>query len=221
MKKLITSAAVCSLVLCSLVSCGSKDKEEKSSKKENGIVGKWSMSGIESTGVDGGGLVFKEDGKGSVYEDTSSILHFESEGFNVGGTVISNNYIKAEGDNVVVDVEGNEMLNMKKLESKEGNDGLYVLKGGMLYTSIVNGMKDKGSFDESDLDITIDFDGSHSEVVFNDIFTYTTKKDKLTISGFSGFLEGDGDSITADYKVEGDTLTIVDTKSTEKLTRVK
>ena len=113
------------------------------------------------------------------------------------------------------------MLNMKKLETKDGNDGLYELKGGMLYTSIVDGMKNKGNFEEDKLDITIDFDGAHSEVVFNDIFTYSTKKDKLTVSGFSGFLEGDGDSITADYKIEGDTLTIVDTKSTEKLTRVK
>ncbi|WP_295077305.1 hypothetical protein [Ruminococcus sp.] len=221
MKKLITSAAVCSVALCALVSCGSKDKEEKGSKKANEIVGKWSMSGIESTGVDGGGLVFKEDGKGSVYEDTSSLLHFESEGFNVGGTVISNEYIKEEGDNLIVDVMGNEMLNMKKLETKDGNDGLYELKGGMLYTSIVDGMKNKGNLEEDKLNITIDFEGAHSEVVFNDIFTYSTKKDKLTVSGFSGFLEGDGDSITADYKIEGDTLTIIDTKSTEKLTRVK
>ncbi|MBO7474392.1 MAG: hypothetical protein J6U00_10430 [Ruminococcus sp.] len=223
MKKLITSAAVCSIALCALVSCG-----DKSSKKNGDIVGKWSMSGIENSGIEDGGLIFKADGKGSVFEDTSSILHFESEGFNIGGTVISDNYIKEDGDNLVVDIEGKEMLDMTRLEGRDGKDGLYSLKGGMLYTSIVEKMSANGSFDENNLDITIDFDGAHSEVIFNNIFTYTTKKDKLTISGFSGFLKEDSDSaaanggsITADYKISGNTLSIIDSKGTETLTRVQ
>jgi chloramphenicol O-acetyltransferase len=57
------------------------------------------MSDLSNTdqSVDGGGIIFTDGGKGSVYLDTSSLLHFESEGLNVGGTVLAKDYIKEEG----------------------------------------------------------------------------------------------------------------------------
>lgn len=218
MKKVITSITVCSLAVCALASCGS------SAKSGEKIVGKWAMSDLSNTdqSVDGGGIIFTEGGKGSVYLDTSSLLHFESEGLNVGGTVLAKDYIKESGDTLTVDVMGQEMIGLTKLEKGEGYDGKYSLDSGILYDSIVQGMENQGSFDEADLDITIDFDGDKSEVVFNDLFTYTTKGKKLTVSGFSGFLNGgDGKEATAEFKVDGDTLELKDSKSTETLTRVK
>ena len=221
MKKIITSITVCSLAVCALASCGS------SAKSGEQIVGKRAMSDLSSgeASVDGGGIIFTDSGKGSVYLDTSSLLHFESEGLNVGGTVLAKDYIKEDGDTLTVDVMGQEMIGLTKLESRDGYDGKYSLKSGILYDSIVDGMEKQGgsSFDKSNLDITIDFDGSKSEVVFNDLFTYTTKGKKLTVSGFSGFLKGgeDGKEATAEFSVDGDTLSLKDAKSTETLTRVK
>ena len=219
MKKIISSVTVCSLALCALASCGS------SAKSGDKLVGKWAMSDLSNTdqSVDGGGIIFTDDGKGSVYLDTSSLLHFESEGLNVGGSVLAKDYIKESGDTLTVDVMGNEMIGLKKLEAKEGYDGKYSLESGILYDSIVQGMEKQGnaSFDKENLDITIDFDGAKSEVVFNDLFTYTTKGKKLEVSGFAGFLNGDGDKATAEFKVDGDTLELKDSKSTETLTRVK
>lgn len=218
MKKVITSITVCSLAVCALASCGS------SAKSGEKLVGKWAMSDLSNAGegVEGGGIIFTEDGKGSVYLDTSSLLHFESEGLNVGGTVLAKDYIKESGDTLTVDVMGQEMIGLTKLETKDGYDGKYSLKSGILYDSIVQGMEKQGSIDESNLNITIDFDGSSSEVVFNDLFTYETKGKKLIVSGFSGFLNGgEGDKATAEFKVEGDTLELKDSKSTETLTRVK
>ncbi|WP_294412036.1 hypothetical protein [uncultured Ruminococcus sp.] len=221
MKKVITSVTVCSLAVCALASCGSSAK-----KSADKIVGKWAMSDLSNTdqSVDGGGIIFTDGGKGSVYLDTSSLLHFESEGLNVGGTVLAKDYIKEEGKTLTVDVMGQEMIGLTKLESGEGYDGKYSLDSGILYDSIVQGMEKQGdsSFDKSNLDITIDFDGSKSEVVFNNLFTYETKGKKLTVSGFSGFLSGgDGKEATAEFKVDGDTLELKDSKSTETLTRVK
>lgn len=220
MKKVITSITVFSLAVCALASCGS------SAKSGEKIIGKWAMSDLSNTdqSVDGGGIIFTEGGKGSVYLDTSSLLHFESEGLNVGGTVLAKDYIKEEGKTLKVDVMGQEMIGLTKLESGEGYDGKYSLDSGILYDSIVQGIEKQGdsSFDKSNLDITIDFDGSKSEVVFNDLFTYETKGKKLTVSGFSGFLSGgNGKEATAEFKVDGDTLELKDSKSTEKLTRVK
>ncbi|MBR0510952.1 MAG: hypothetical protein IJJ81_00070 [Ruminococcus sp.] len=219
MKKIISSVTVCSLALCALASCGDN---AKSGEK---IIGKWAMSDLSNTdqSVDGGGIIFTDDGKGSVYLDTSSLLHFESEGLNVGGTTFVKDYIKESGDTLTVDVMGQEMIGLTKLESGEGYDGKYSLDSGIFYDSIVQGIEKQGnaSFDKENLDITIDFDGAKSEVVFNDLFTYTTKGKKLEVSGFAGFLNGDGDKATAEFKVDGDTLELKDSKSTETLTRVK
>ena len=220
MKKVITSITVCSLAVCALASCGS------SAKSGEKIVGKWAMSDLSNAGagVEGGGIIFSDNGKGSVYLDTSSLLHFSDDGLVVSETTLSKDYIKESGDTLTVDVMGQEMIGLTKLESRTGYDGKYSLKSGILYDSIVQGMENQGgsSFNKDDLDITIDFDGSKSEVVFNDLFTYTTSGKKLTVSGFSGFLDGgDGKEAKAEFKVDGDTLELKDAKSTETLTRVK
>ena len=208
MKKVITSITVCSLAVCALASCGS------SAKSGEKIIGKWAMSDLSNTdqSVDGGGIIFTDGGKGSVYLDTSSLLHFAKD------------YIKEEGKTLKVDVMGQEMIGLTKLESGDGYDGKYSLDSGILYDSIVQGIEKQGdsSFDKSNLDITIDFDGSKSEVVFNNLFTYETKGKKLTVSGFSGFLgSSNGKEATAEFKIDGDTLELKDSKSTETLTRVK
>lgn len=220
MKKTISSIAVCSLALCVLTSCGS-EKSEKKEKKSADITGKWAIDDFENESIKNGGIILA-DGKGSVYADSSEILHFEEDGFNVSGTVLSKEYYKEDGKKFTLDVMGQEMLIMTKLDDKEGYDGKYSLDGGLLYDGIIQGMS-KGDDKElpESIDITLEFDGDHSEFVFNDLFDYSTEGDKLTISGYSALMDISGDGGSADYKIEGDTLTITGTSKTQTFTRVK
>jgi len=223
MKKIITSVTVCSLALCALASCGSSkssDKSEKASKKAD-ITGKWSIDNLDNESIKNGGIIFA-DGKGSVYADSSQILHFEDDGFNVSGTVLSKEYYKEDGKKFTLDVMDQEMLVMTKLDDTEGYDGKYSLDGGLLYDGIVQGLNKNGDEELPEtIDITLVFDGDYSEVVFNDMFDYETKGNKLTITGYSGMMDFSSDGGTADFKVEGDKLTITSSKRSETFTRVK
>ena len=230
MKKLVSSLLACTVVACSLFSCGSSssdDKNESTSKtpkkvsEADVLLGKWQMDGIETTGVDGGGLIFAEGGKGGIYEDTSSMLHFVEDGLNVGGTTISTQFFTEDGDNLTIDVSGQKMLDMTKIEAKDGYDGKYSLTGGILYDSIVSGLADRGLDENKKLDISISFDGENSEVVFNDLFSYKVDGSKLVVSGFAGFLESDKDEVEAEFTVENDKLTLKDGDKDTVLTKVK
>lgn len=218
MKKIVTSIAVCSLAVCAFVSCGSKSEGKN---KAASIVGKWALSGVDNQEVESAGLIFHENGNGSMYEDSSSMFHFEDEGFSVGGSVISNDYVKEEGDTVTVDVMGEKILVMKKLGNNEGYYGEYTLEGGKLYDNFAESMKEEAEKNGKPLDITLNFEGSHSELIFNNIFTYTIDDKKLNISGSSAIFNSDGSALSGDYTIKGDTLTITDSKKTDTLTRVK
>ncbi len=218
MKKIITSIAVCSLAVCAFVSCGSKSEGKKNSAS---IIGKWALSGVDNQEVESAGLIFHENGNGSMYEDSSSMFHFEDEGFSLGGSVISNDYVKEEGDTVTVDVMGEKILVMKKLGGNNGYYGEYTLEGGKLYDNFAESMKEEAEKNGKPLDITLNFDGPHSELIFNNIFTYTIDDKKLNISGSSAIFNSDGSALSGDYTIKGDTLTITDSKKTDTLTRVK
>ena len=228
MKKLVSSLLACTVVACSLFSCGSssesKSDEKETKKKESAadlVVGKWAMTDLDAEGIDGGGIIFSADGKGSIFEDTSSMLHFVDDGLNVGGTTLSTEYFKEEGDNLTIDVMGQEMLVMKKVEAKDGYDGKYALNGGILYDSILSGLEGRGLDENTNIDISINFDKENSEVVFNDLFSYSVDGSKMTISGFSGFLDSDKDEVSAEFTVVDDKLTIKDSDKETVLTKVK
>ncbi|MCR4793750.1 MULTISPECIES: hypothetical protein [Ruminococcus] len=215
MKRIISSIAVCSLAVCAFASCGNSSSSSKD------ISGKWSIDDLDNnSGIKNGGIIFK-DGKGSVYADSSSILHFEDDGFNVSGTTLSKEYFKEDGKKLTIDVSGQEMIVMTKLDDKDGYDGKYSLDGGLLYDGIKQGIT-KGSDEVPDsINITLEFDGDHSEFVFNDLFDYKTKGDKITITGYSAIMDLSSDGGTAKYKIDGDKLTIKGSKKSETFTKVK
>jgi hypothetical protein len=228
MKKLVSSLIACTVVACSFFSCSSpikNDDSKKNSKKEPSsadlIIGKWKLDDVNAEGIDSGGLLFSENGKGSIYENTSSLLHFADDGLNVGGTVLSTEYFNEEGDKLTIDVMGQQMLVMTKVEAKDGYDGKYSLDGGILYDSIVSGLEQKGFTEKQNIDISIDFDGDNSEVVFNDLFDYSIDGSKITIKGFSGFLNTDEDEVSAEFTVDEEKLTIKDSSKDTVLTREK
>ena len=227
MKKLVSSLIACTVVACSLFSCtiykddsaNAKEKKTKEPTSADLIVGKWKMDDINAEGIDGGGLIFSESGKGSIYEDTSSMLHFVDDGLNVGGTVLSTEYFTEEGDNLTINVNGQEILVMDKIEAKDGYDGKYSLNGGILYDSIISGLEGKGFTDNQNIDISIDFDGTNSEVVFNDLFSYSIEDSKITIEGFAGLFDSDKNEVSAEFTIEDDKLTIKDESRDTVLTR--
>ena len=222
MKKLISYVMICVIALCSFAACGSKSKK-KGIETENtaSIVGKWAMNGFENSGVDGGGLIFGDNGKGGVFEDTSSIICFEGENVNIGGAVLAKDYISETDGVIKVEAEGRNFLDIKRVKSTgSGYDGTYTLQGGLLYDTIAKTIQEQSTSGMDAFDVTLNIAGETSQVVFNDVFTYDIKGDDISISGFSGLLSTDGSEATAKYTIDGDTLTLTDSKSTETLQRV-
>ena len=213
MKKLISYVMICVIALCSFAACGSKSKK-KGIETENtaSIVGKWAMVEEERA------IQAKE---GGVFEDTSSIICFEGENVNIGGAVLAKDYISETDGVIKVEAEGRNFLEIKRVKSTgSGYDGTYTLQGGLLYDTIAKTIQEQSTSGMDAFDVTLNIAGETSQVVFNDVFTYDIKGDDISISGFSGLLSTDGSEATAKYSIDGDTLTLTDSKSTETLQRV-
>lgn len=226
MKKLLSVLFVCTVVAGAVVSCGDSDSGSKKSKKKDKtseVVGKWSMPSISEAGVDDGGIEFGENGKGSIWEETSSLLYFEEGGLNVGGTLIDSQYIDFDGKTLAVSMSGQDMLTIERTgeENADTYDGEYTLESGILYDALVSSFADE---ENADLDVYISFDGDTSNVYFPDLFDYKIDGDKMTISGMAAFLMdgSDEEEVEVTFEVDGDTLKMTDDKGdTEELTRVK
>lgn len=219
MKKLITSIIACSLAVFSLASCG-KSSDTKKKEKTADITGKWAFSESPNEDVSSVGLIFSDKGKGSVYEETTPIFSFTEDSMVLYGYAVDKEYITEENDVVTVTLNNSDVIVMKRIKSGgSGFDGTYDLTGGSLYDSLENSV----SSDSESADITVELKGDKSFVVFNDMFTYKTDGSELVISGCSPLIipsaDEDSDEITAEFKLDGDTLTIIDDKNSNVLTR--
>ncbi len=217
MKKLITSIIACSLAVFTLASCGkSSDTKEKTAD----ITGKWAFSESPNEDVSSVGLIFSDKGKGSVYEETTPVFSFTEDSMVLYGYAVDKEYITEENDVVTVTLNNSDVIVMKRIKSGgSGFDGTYDLTGGSLYDSLENSV----SSESESADITVELKGDKSFVVFNDMFTYKTEGSELVISGCSPLIipsaDEDSDEITAEFKLDGDTLTIIDDKNSNVLTR--
>ena len=219
MKKLITSIIACSLAVFSLASCG-KSSDTKKKEKTADITGKWAFSESPNEDVSSVGLIFSDKGKGSVYEETTPIFSFTEDSMVLYGYAVDKEYITEENDVVTVTLNNSDVIVMKRTKSGgSGFDGTYDLTGGSLYDSLENSV----SSESESADITVELKGDKSFVVFNDMFTYKTDGSELVISGCSPLIipsaDEDSDEITAEFKLDGDTLTIIDDKNSNVLTR--
>ena len=219
MKKLITSIIACSLAVFSLASCG-KSSDTKKKEKTADITGKWAFSESPNDDVSSVGLIFSDKGKGSVYEETTPIFSFTEDSMVLYGYAVDKEYITEENDVVTVTLNNSDVIVMKRIKSGgSGFDGTYDLTGGSLYDSLENSV----SSESESADITVELKGDKSFVVFNDMFTYKTDGSELVISGCSPLIipsaDEDSDEITAEFKLDGDTLTIIDDKNSNVLTR--
>lgn len=219
MKKLITSIIACSLAVFTLASCG-KSSDTKKKEKTADITGKWAFSESPNEDVSSVGLIFSDKGKGSVYEETTPVFSFTEDSMVLYGYAVDKEYITEENDVVTVTLNNSDVIVMKRIKSGgSGFDGTYDLTGGSLYDSLENSV----SSESESADITVELKGDKSFVVFNDMFTYKTEGSELVISGCSPLIipsaDEDSDEITAEFKLDGDTLTIIDDKNSNVLTR--
>lgn len=219
MKKLITSIIACSLAVFTLASCG-KSSDTKKKEKTADITGKWAFSESPNEDVSSVGLIFSDKGKGSVYEETTPIFSFTEDSMVLYGYAVDKEYITEKNDVVTVTLNNSDVIVMKRIKSGgSGFDGTYDLTGGSLYDSLENSV----SSESESADITVELKGDKSFVVFNDMFTYKTDGSELVISGCSPLIipsaDEDSDEITAEFKLDGDTLTIIDDKNSNVLTR--
>lgn len=218
MRKIVPLIAASALIICTLPSCSSGGS----------IVGRWEMSELADSGIKVGGLEFKENGKGSMYMDTTEILHADGKKIQVGAGddsfTFDEQYIDYDTTNLKIEISGQDMLTLERSSGKGSDssyDGEYKLLSGVLYDTIVSGIDEKNG---GDINVFITFDGSSSEVTFVDIFNYKASKGKLELSGYASFIgeDADGKPVTAEYEIEGDKLTVTnESGSPEVLTRVK
>lgn len=225
MKKLVSFLAVCTVAVTALASCGSSsskkggDKEKK--EKTPAIVGKWEMAEMAETGVDSGGVILKEDGKGSMYVEISSMLYIQENGaVNFSGMEIEAENYTFDGETFALSYSGMDLLEMKKSEKTDESDlnGTYTLEGGLLNDSL---REQFASNESEDVSIDLAIDGQKTELIINDIMSYTYTDDKLTLDGYNKFTGQEEESSEYEYTLEGDSLTLKNDDETLTLTRVK
>lgn len=192
---------------------------------DSDIVGRWKMDGIEDSGVDSGGIQFDADGTGSIYENITSIMHFESGGLYVGGITLDSSYFSYDGTAFDLTIEGESLLKMERVgaPSPDSYDGTYTLSSGSLLDSIISAVSDSDEIDSNNLNIEMTFENSTCIVLFKDMFTFTAAK---AAGGDNGIFKAEGktllfdqDNSTAIYTISGDTLTIGEGSTQAKFQR--
>lgn len=222
MKKFLSIIAASALCMCMAASC---------SRPEKKIIGKWEMPSLSEAGMDCGGLEFKEGGKGSLFMDTTKILHAEDKGICIGegddAFVFGEKCIEFDGKTLKVDVDGNDMLTMERTGKSDNSsyDGEYRILSGLLYDQIVSGILEGISdMKKEDLKVIIDIDGKNTQMTYSDVFDYKADKKKIEITGWASFL-GSADEngkISSEYKVKGGELEIKNQSGdVEKLKKMK
>ena len=222
MKRTASLVMASALIICTFGSCSSK----------NSIVGKWEMQDLSDTEVKVGGLEFKDNGKGSMFMDTTSILHAEDKGIVVGSGEqafkFEEDLINYDGKALDINIQGQDIITLERIDGKNSTDnynGEFELKSGVMYDTIVEGIKKNASGGEDqDLTVHISFDGSNSEVTFVDIFDYKAEKGRLEISGYASFIgeSSDGKAVNADFEIKDDVLKVTSAEGeTEELVKVK
>ena len=165
MKKFLSLFAASAMCMCMAVSCSSPEKE---------LIGKWEMPSLSEAGMDCGGLEFKEGGKGSLFMDTSSIIHAEDKDIYVGegddAFVFEEKFVEFDGKTLKVNVNDNDMLTMERTGKEDSStyDGEYKLISGLLYDQIVSGiLEGNDEMKKEDLSVVMGIDGKKTEMTYN------------------------------------------------------
>ncbi len=217
-----------------------KEKTTKSDRKKKDDPISGTNSSIDSDEAIGGDITgyweipdesdetiamgFDENGNGSVFVDATSMMYFTSD----QKLCMEGMEFDAEFDGKTITVtadpsdfgESDENIDMDltifTLERTgkpdvSGLDGEYSLTGGMMGEIIISSFAEEFSAG-TDIPVYMIIDGENCGIKLDNLFTYSTDGNMLTISGLDTISdELDGiDSGEVPYSVNGDELTIFD-----------
>lgn len=168
----------------------------KKGEIDEDILGKWTT---KEGGFDGW-YEYKEDGNGSVYLDSSSIIHFEGDKIYFNTTELGPDKYTFKDGKFVLNVGGKDILTMEKTDAaKDKLDGEYKVVSGLLFDQY-----DKTYKNTSEYSFNFIVDGKKSTICLENCFTYSADGSKIYI--------GEGSSLfnnkEFDYTIDGKKLTL-------------
>lgn len=204
------------MMLFALGSCGVTEKD---------LVGKWELKELADESIKAGGIELKDGGKGSIYMDTTQILHIEDKALIIGdgesAVKFDEDLINYDGTNFSVDIQGQNVITLERTDgnaNEDSYDGEYDFKGGVAYDLIQEQSK------SGDMVLHMTIDGDKSTVTFVDVFDYSLEKGKMKLSGYTSFLgQSDSDeAVNVEFELKGDNLTLINSDDKkDELVRVK
>ena len=174
------------------------------------ITGKWSMEEFEHGFISGAGLIFNKDGSGDLFEDTSELMCFNDKGLVIDDTTITSDNFSEDNGVLKVSFMGHDLIEMKRLEKKNGYDGLYNLCGGEFRDVLLTNLTEGKNLDKNSLNIDLLFENGHSEVIITDVFRYETAGKMLFFTDYNELLAQEGEMGYTHFSIEGDTLILYD-----------
>ena len=185
------------------------------------LPGQWALDGSKTEYIESTGFIFYDDGYGSFYEDTSKLFHFTDGGLFLMDGVIPDVFFDEHDEYLTIKYFNETLMEMKRIESRNGYDGKYELYGGKLYDTIINSVIDRRDVDTSSFYVVVDFDGDHSELMFDNCFTYRVEGNIVFIDDFANVFGLDGDQGYTTYSISGNKLTLSGNNNTRVYTRIK
>lgn len=189
------------------------------------IIGKWGPiaadQGMEAM------LEFGSNGKGSMYVDISSTMHFTSDralymdGLSMGKDSVSfdGTYIRVKMDTETFGIDPSELdeetaalftsdilvLKRKGAADSSTLDGAYSLEGGLFSDTLTEAIVESSN-GISATDILVNIDGENMNMELDDIFSYTTSGSDLTLDSSSALLSEELENTTIKYHIENNKL---------------
>lgn len=175
-----------------------KTTQPTTEKSVNDVVGMWYYEDEGLTMI----LNVKDDGYIDLLVDVTELSHFTADGgMFLGGDILDSDCIDYDGKSLIVTVNGQEGFNMTKDSGDaEVFDGEYTLNSGIMYDNI----SEDGSYD-----IGIIINGEVMFSAYKDMLSYTIDDGVVSLAGLVN-LDYDFDTADVEYKISGDTLTLID-----------
>jgi hypothetical protein len=177
---------------------------------DQSVVGEWLT---QENGFDGS-YIYKADGKGSVTLDSSSIINCANGDLNMNGTSLGSTFHTLKDGVFTLNISGVDYLTMKKADSspKDSIDGLYDVTSGQFFDQFKDTYNNTPTYS---LQFVFSDNGSKTEFVLNDCFTYSVKDGKLTIIDGADLFANS----SIDYEVKGDKMTFTVGMAKQEFTR--
>ena len=176
-------------------------------KIDEAILGTWAT---KEMGFDGS-YEFLENGNGSVYLDSSSIVRFDGDKLMMSSTAITADKYTYDNGHFDFTLNGQNFLTMDKVEGDNAVlDGTYTVTGGKFYDQFKTNYANTDAYE-----FRFIVDGDKSKMCLMNCFTYSADGENLCIDkGASLF-----NNKSLKYTLDGDKLTFTVGSLKQELTK--